>query len=37
LADWIVDGEVADDFRQLSYDRVPADNLFHQKFGGNRV
>jgi glycine/D-amino acid oxidase-like deaminating enzyme len=37
LADWVVDGEAADDFRQLSHDRVAADNLFHQSFGGNRV
>ena len=37
LVQWIVDGEVADDLRQLSYDRIPAGDLFRQKFGGNRV
>ena len=37
LADWIVDGEVKEDFRQLSHDRVVDNNLFQQRFGGNRV
>lgn len=37
LADWIVDGKVRDDFKQLSYDRIATDNLFQQGFGGNRV
>ena len=37
LADWIVDGAVADDFRQFSHDRVAAGNLFQQGFGGNRA
>ena len=37
LVDWMVDGEVADDFRQFSHDRIAADNLFHQGFGGNRA
>ena len=36
LADWIVDGEVRDDFCQLSHDRVAAGNLFQQSFGANR-
>ena len=37
LVDWIVDGKVADDFRQFSHDRVAAGNLFQQGFGGNRA
>jgi sarcosine oxidase, subunit beta len=37
LADWIVDGRVADDFRQFSHDRIAAGNLFQQGFGGNRA
>lgn len=37
LAAWIVDGQVADDFRQFSHDRVAAGNLFQQGFGGNRA
>ncbi len=37
LADWMLTGTVADDFRQLSYDRVPAQDLFQQRFGGNRA
>ena len=37
LADWILDGRVADDFRQFSHDRVAAGNLFQQGFGGNRA
>ncbi len=36
LADWLLTGKVADDFRQLSYDRFVAGNLFVQSFGGNR-
>jgi glycine/D-amino acid oxidase-like deaminating enzyme len=36
LADWLVDGRVAEDFRQLSYDRIAAGRLFVQAFGGNR-
>ena len=36
LARWIVLGEVADDFAQFSHDRLAADNLFVQTFGGNR-
>lgn len=36
LADWIVDGETDDEFRQLSHDRLAADRLFQQKYGGNR-
>ena len=34
---WLLEGKVADDFRQFSHDRVAADNLFNQSFGGNRV
>lgn len=37
LVDWIVDGSVQDDFRQLSHDRVAAKRMFNQSFGGNRV
>jgi glycine/D-amino acid oxidase-like deaminating enzyme len=36
LAGWLVDGHVAEDFAQLSYDRVAAGQLFVQAFGGNR-
>lgn len=34
---WIVDGEVEDDVRQLGHDRLPTGNLFRQGFGGNQV
>jgi sarcosine oxidase, subunit beta len=37
LVDWILDGRVADDFRQFSHDRIAAGNLFQQAFGGNRA
>ncbi len=36
LADWLTTGKVADDFRQLSHDRIAAGHLFVQSFGGNR-
>ncbi len=36
LARWIVDGFVADDFAQLSYDRMSGHRPFEQTFGGNR-
>jgi sarcosine oxidase subunit beta len=36
LAGWLVDGAVRDDFRRLSYDRVGANELFVQAYGGNR-
>ena len=36
LADWMIDGAVRDDFRQLSHDRIAAENPFKQAFGGNR-
>ena len=36
LARWIVLGEVAGNFAQFSHDRLAADNLFVQTFGGNR-
>jgi glycine/D-amino acid oxidase-like deaminating enzyme len=36
LADWIVEGETDDEFRQMSHDRVAEDRLFVQRFGGNR-
>lgn len=37
LADWIVDGKTADDFRQLSHDRLAAKQLFVGSYGGNRA
>jgi glycine/D-amino acid oxidase-like deaminating enzyme len=36
LADWLLTGKVAEDFRQFSHDRIAAGNLFVQSFGGNR-
>ena len=36
LADWVLTGKVADDFRRFSHDRIAASNLFVQSFGGNR-
>jgi sarcosine oxidase, subunit beta len=36
LAEWLLTGKVADDFRQFSHDRVAAGKLFVQSFGGNR-
>jgi sarcosine oxidase subunit beta len=36
LAEWLLNGKVADDFRQFSHDRIAANNLFVQSFGGNR-
>jgi glycine/D-amino acid oxidase-like deaminating enzyme len=36
LADWTLDGETDDEFRQMSHDRLAADELFVQRFGGNR-
>lgn len=36
LARWIAEGEVADDFAALSYDRVVHERLFTNTFGGNR-
>jgi sarcosine oxidase, subunit beta len=36
LARWLVGREVSADFAQLSYNRVIANQLFVQKFGGNR-
>ncbi len=36
LADWLLTGKVADDFSQLSHDRIAQGNLFVQSFGGNR-
>jgi sarcosine oxidase subunit beta len=36
LVDWLVDGRVADDFRQFSHDRIAAGRLFVQSYGGNR-
>ena len=36
LADWLLTGKVADDFRQFSHDRIAAGKLFVQSFGGNR-
>jgi glycine/D-amino acid oxidase-like deaminating enzyme len=36
LASWLVDGAVAEDFRQLAHDRVAQRRLFVQSYGGNR-
>jgi glycine/D-amino acid oxidase-like deaminating enzyme len=36
LADWLLTGQVADDFRQFSHDRIVQGKLFVQSFGGNR-
>jgi glycine/D-amino acid oxidase-like deaminating enzyme len=36
LADWLLTGKAADDFRQFSHDRIAAGDLFVQSFGGNR-
>ncbi|MCY4138202.1 MAG: FAD-binding oxidoreductase [Rhodobacteraceae bacterium] len=36
LANWIVTGAPADDFRQLSHDRIAAGTLFSGAYGGNR-
>jgi glycine/D-amino acid oxidase-like deaminating enzyme len=36
LADWLIEGRVADDFRQLSHDRIAAGRPFVQSYGGNR-
>jgi len=36
LADWIVDGDTDASFKKLSYDRIAKDDMFVQKFGGNR-
>ena len=36
LADRLLTGKVADDFKQFSHDRIAAGNLFMQSFGGNR-
>jgi glycine/D-amino acid oxidase-like deaminating enzyme len=36
LADWLLRGKVAEDFRQFSHDRFAQGNLFVQSFGGNR-
>ena len=36
LARWVMSGVVADDFRQLSYDRLDKGMLFAGSYGGNR-
>ncbi len=36
LSQWLLTGNVADDFRQFSHDRIAQGNLFVQSFGGNR-
>ena len=36
LARWVALGDVADDFRQLSYDRIAQNQLFQGAYGGNR-
>lgn len=37
LVDWIIDGQVRDDFRQFSHDRMTSGTPFVQSFGGNRA
>jgi sarcosine oxidase subunit beta len=37
LVDWMIDGAVKEDFRQLSFDRIGENRMFEQAFGGNRV
>ncbi len=36
LARWLVEGEVAEDFRRLSFDRIASGDLFEGAYGGNR-
>ena len=36
LADWLLDGTVREDFRQLGFDRVADGRMFVSTFGGNR-
>ena len=36
LVRWITTGKVADDFAQLSYDRIAGGRLFAGSYGGNR-
>ncbi len=36
LAGWLVESKVAEDFRQMSYDRVAENKLFIRAYGGNR-
>jgi glycine/D-amino acid oxidase-like deaminating enzyme len=36
LAGWLLSGKVADDYRQLSHDRIGQGRLFVQSYGGNR-
>ncbi len=36
LAEWLLTGKVAEDFRQFSHDRIGQGKLFVQSFGGNR-
>jgi len=36
LAQWLIAGKVAEDFRQFSHDRIANGRLFVQSFGGNR-
>ena len=37
LVDWLIDGNVQEDYRQFSHDRIAAGRMFNQSFGGNRV
>ena len=37
LANWLVDGVAAEDFRRFSYDRVETGTLFAGTYGGNRA
>lgn len=36
LAGWLLTGNVAEDYKQLSHDRIAAKRLFVQSYGGNR-
>ncbi|MBL8701351.1 MAG: FAD-binding oxidoreductase [Alphaproteobacteria bacterium] len=36
LAGWLLTGKAAEDYRQLSYDRIAQKRLFVQSYGGNR-
>jgi sarcosine oxidase subunit beta len=36
LARWLVEGEVEEDFKRLSHDRLASGRSFAQGYGGNR-
>ena len=37
LSAWLLENQVADDFRPMSFDRLAGGKNFQQSFGGNRV